>query len=124
MCYFGLDTRALQMLRKEMLLTALWSKLDTITEEHNDTYIEGIQSVFEPLKHVTSTPRGIGFTKMPSLCGMTLFKAASPPSIMISQRNECYKQSGGQSFPEYMLTTATHCGKVYKLGKDLKLIGN
>ena len=88
-------------------VAALQSKLDAIAKEQGDTYIEGIQPVFEPL---TST-RGIGFAMMPSLCGMTFFAAASPPSITILQRNALLgimsiKQT--RVFLNIMLTAATY----------------
>ena len=48
-------------------VSALQSKLEAIAREHGDTYIEGIQPVFEPLSRpTTSTRPGIGSDKMPS----------------------------------------------------------
>jgi len=46
---------------------ALQAKLDSITHEHGDAYIEGC---IQPRFDATSTHRGIGFVKMPSSCGM------------------------------------------------------
>ena len=69
MRYLDLDTRAGHSAAdvEKGNIGALQSKLDAIAREHGDTYIDGIQPVFEPLtRPATSTRSGIGSAKTPS----------------------------------------------------------
>ncbi|GLB40343.1 putative protein with domain of unknown function (DUF1729) [Lyophyllum shimeji] len=52
MRYLGRDSRAGEIAfdKEKATSTALQAKLDSITREHGDTYIEGIQPRFDPLK--------------------------------------------------------------------------
>lgn len=52
MRYLGRDSRAGEIAfdREKAASTVLQAKLDSITREHGDTYIEGIQPRFDPLK--------------------------------------------------------------------------
>ena len=133
MRYLDLDTRVGHRAAdvEKGNVGALQSKLDAIAREHGDTYIEGIQPVFEPLKarHFDSSWNWVRQDAL-LMWGDILHGRISTVDRDITARCIAIINRADNTLLEYMQYYVDRCdpsrGETYRLGKEFgqKLIDN